>query len=36
MDLLVHIGFNVDSLRTFDTNFVIYEDSKDLIMVISY
>ena len=33
MNLLAHLGFNVDNMRTYDINLVIYKDSKDSMMI---
>ena len=35
LNLLSHIGFNVDSLRTYDINMIIYKDPKDTMMRIT-
>ena len=34
LNLLSHLGFNTEDLRTYNTNFVIYKDSKDTMMTV--
>ena len=35
MNLLIHLGFNIDNINTYNINLVIYKDSKDTVMRIT-
>jgi len=34
LNLLSHLGFNTEDLRTYNTNLIIYKDSKDTMMTV--
>ena len=35
MNLLTHLGFNTEDLRTYNTNFAVCKDSKDTVMTVT-
>ena len=34
LNLFSHLGYNTENLRTYNTNFVMYKDSKDTVMTV--